>query len=300
MNIVLIACLAAAALTALGVYLLLQPRAEKTVLVSRQRRQEFPTLPGPIAVVLGNITGWRLANRNLDSPELKELLDYNSSDYSPVQVRAIQILSAGVGLAIGAAAGYLAGLAGVGDPVAVAACAATGGLIVGFMYYPQRLKRVMRTRRAQVDAGLTQYARIMLMAIESGKSVAGAQKSVVQFLNSPALSEELSRSVEQMNSGVSFADAMEEFVTRHPSGDSRAIFEALLSMESDGLLRTDSLVATIREIHQRRMTTAEERSQKEQSKVTAVFGLATMVCLVLPFIFAIAYPIVSSGGGLGF
>ena len=241
----------------------------------RQRAGEAATRPKPARLPdwLGHLA--RRLSRAEASGKLQHRLDLAGN---PPQWTIDRIFAAkGLGL-IGL--GALAGLNGLSRPglgiVAAIAGAAVGYFLPNILLYNASLKRQDKIRAKLPDA-----LDMLTVCVEAGLGFEAALSQVARNTTGP-LAAEFARALQEMQIGLSRAQALRAMTGRTTVSELRMFVSALIQAGDLGIPVAQVLREQASDMRLRRRQRAEERAQKVPVKI-----LLPLVCCLFPVLFVI-------------
>lgn len=192
------------------------------------------------------------------------------------ELYALNIVSA-VGSVVAAALWYLlarpsAGLALAGGAVAV---------IIGLAGPRAWLTRRVSARRASIFHDLPDALDLMVIGMEAGVTFDGAVQVVTQHLQSP-LSQELSRTLAEMELGLSRHDALQNLKRRADVPELTTVIVSLLQADALGMSVSRVLRVQAEEMRAKRRQWAREKAGKLPVKI-----LFPLILFIFPPVFVI-------------
>ena len=194
----------------------------------------------------------------------------------------------GIAILVGAALGVLIG---VHRPALALVYAAVAGAC-GFFLPDVLLYNAGVKRQAQIVSALPDGLDMMTVCVEAGLGFDGALAQVARNTTSP-LAEEFARTLQEMQIGLSRAQALRGMVARTTVPELRSFVGALVQAGELGIPVARVLREQSSEMRVRRRQRAEERAQKVPVKimfplVTCLFP-ALLVIIVGPGVISIAH-----------
>jgi tight adherence protein C len=240
------------------------------------------TLAAPASVRLGAPTlAWfsRLGRRTTPSSMLKTLEDKLAAAGLQASWTVERLLAAKV--LLGVVGAFLAFRLVSSDPTLVMLLAGSV-LAFGCWYLPDFYvgKRVDERRR-QIQHALPDTMDQLTIAVEAGLGFESAIAHVAANGDGP-LVEELRRAMQDIQLGMSRADALDEMAARTGVSDLSRFLTSLRQAGRYGLPIADVLRAQSAELRERRRQRAEEHAQKIPVKV-----LFPLVLFILPTLFIV-------------
>jgi tight adherence protein C len=201
----------------------------------------------------------------------------NEPGWTPDRVLALK----GIGLVGGA---VLLGLAGVHDPGLAIVLVAIGG-IGGFFVPDLLLYNKGIKRQARIVIALPDAIDMLTVCVEAGLGFDGALAQVARNTRGP-LAEEFARALQEMQIGLSRAQALRGMVARTTIPELRSFVSSLIQAGELGIPVARVLREQASEMRVRRRQRAEEKAQKVP--VMIMFPLIT--CLFPALIVVIIGP----------
>ncbi len=188
----------------------------------------------------------------------------NEPGWTPDRVLAFK----GIGLVVGAALLAVASVHNPGLAIVYAAIGGVGGFFVpDLLLYNKGLKRQARIVNALPDA-----IDMLTVCVEAGLGFDGALAQVARNTRGP-LAEEFARALQEMQIGLSRAQALRGMVTRTTVPELRSFVSALIQAGELGIAVARVLREQAVEMRVRRRQRAEEKAQKVPVKI--MFPLVT-------------------------
>lgn len=227
----------------------------------------------PLYARLGRLAG-KLTPKGYER-RLQHRLDLagNPRGWHAQRVLALKAL----GLLLGLALGSLAGAHHGGLAVALA-----GVLGVAGFFFPDAVVRNLGERRHnRIVIGLPDATDMMTVCVEAGLGFDAALGRVARTLSGP-VAEEFARVLQEMQFGLSRAEALRAMSARTDVVELRTFATALVQSSELGISVGDVLREQAREMRVKRRQRAEERAQKLPVKML----MPLIVCL-LPSLFVV-------------
>jgi tight adherence protein C len=270
-----------------------RPKGVAAALTSIEKHygQEPPVAVGLEAGKAPALPGWAkklavsLSPRGVGS-SLQRRLDLAGN---PVAWTADRVLAMkGIALLIG---GLIGGLFGLHRPALALIYAAVGGAI-GFFVPDVLLYNAGLKRQARIVSALPDALDMMTVCVEAGLGFDSALAQVARNTRGP-LAQEFARTLQEMQIGLSRAQALRGMVTRTTAPELRAFVGALVQAGELGIPVARVLREQSVEMRIRRRQRAEERAQKIPVKIMfpVVICLfpALIVIIIGPGVISIAH-----------
>jgi tight adherence protein C len=198
----------------------------------------------------------------------------NPRSWSPERLMAFK----GLGLVAGVVLGFVLGVKhGFGPTVLFTAGAAAVGL-----FLPDILVRnIGEKRQLDLQKALPDTIDMLTVCVEAGLGFDSALARVARNTSGP-LAEEFARVLQEMQIGMSRAEALRALVSRTNVTELRAFVSAMVQSGELGISIGDVLREQSREMRIRRRQRAEEKAQKLQVKL-----LAPLILCLLPAMFIV-------------
>ena len=190
------------------------------------------------------------------------------------RVLAMKFLLAGLGFFVGAY--YF-----ISDPSLSRLLLWIGGTILGFFLPDLQLRAKGAERQKAIQNALPDVLDQMTICVEAGLGFEAAMVRAGTNGEGP-LADELVRTLQEMQVGVSRGESLRNLATRNDAADLRHFTTAILQAESYGIPVADVLRAQAAELRVKRRQRAEERAMKIPVKI--VFPL---VFCILPSLFIV-------------
>lgn len=215
----------------------------------------------------------------------------NEPGWTPDRVLALK----GIGLVGGAMLLALAGLHNPGLAILYAAVGGVGGFFVpDLLLYNKGLKR-----QARIVIALPDAIDMLTVCVEAGLGFDGALAQVARNSKGP-LAEEFTRALQEMQIGLSRAQALRGMVTRTTAPELRSFVSSLIQAGELGIPVARVLREQAAEMRVRRRQRAEENAQKVPVKI--MFPLisclfpALLVIIIGPGAISIAHSLFGVSG----
>jgi len=270
-----------------------QPRGVAGALASIERHYPPPTAATSLQTAdrAAALPGWAKSLAVRLSPadaagSLQRRLDLagNPAGWTADRILALK----GIAILIGAAVGVLFG---VHQPALALVYAAIAGAC-GFFLPEVLLYNAGIKRQAQILSALPDALDMMTVCVEAGLGFDGALAQVARNTKGP-LAEEFARTLQEMQIGLSRAQALRGMVARTTVPELRSFVGALVQASELGIPVARVLREQSSEMRIRRRQRAEERAQKVPVKimfplVTCLFP-ALLVIIIGPGVISIAH-----------
>lgn len=201
----------------------------------------------------------------------------------------------GIGLVVGAVLAGLVGLHHLSLVVVYAAVGAAAGFFLpDVLLYNKGIKR-----QARIVSALPDAIDMLTVCVEAGLGFDGALAQVARNSKGP-LAEEFARALQEMQIGLSRAQALRGMVARTTVPELRAFVSALVQAGELGIPVARVLREQALEMRVRRRQRAEEKAQKVPVKImfpliTCLFP-ALLVLVIGPGIISIAHALFGYNG----
>ncbi len=194
----------------------------------------------------------------------------------PEELIAVQGIGAALGLGLGLALFFLGLGASAVGLIAVVLCVALGAFL------PQVwLRRQVDRRLERIRADLPETFDLLAISVEAGLGLEGAMEVVVERSTGP-LAEELSRTLQEMELGLSRHDALVNLKRRSQVPELSAFVQALVQADVLGMPLGRVLKVQAGEMRTRRRQWARERAAKLPVKI-----LFPLVACIFPAILVV-------------
>jgi tight adherence protein C len=198
----------------------------------------------------------------------------NPRSWSPERLMAFK----GLGLVAGVVIGFLLGAKhGLGITVVVAGGAGALGLFLPDIL----IKNIGEKRQVALQKALPDTMDMLTVCVEAGLGFDSALSRVARNTTGP-LAEEFARVLQEMQIGMSRAEALRALVTRTNVAELRSFVSAMVQSGELGISIGDVLREQAKEMRIKRRQRAEETAQKLQVKL-----LAPLILCLLPAMFVV-------------
>jgi tight adherence protein C len=210
--------------------------------------------------------------------KIDKLLIYAGSPeaWDSERVSALKILGAIGGIVPGLALGVLLPLGGVWKAVFLGFFGVIGYLLPG-----SYLGSMARTRQRAIQRQLPDVMDLLTISVEAGLGFDAALAQVVKNVPGP-LAEEIGRLLQEMQIGVSRADAFRHLGDRTEVQELAAFVLSMIQADLFGVSISNVLRAQSRELRVKRRQRAEEIAQKIPTKI-----IFPVIFCVLPSLFVV-------------
>jgi tight adherence protein C len=183
------------------------------------------------------------------------------------------------------------GVAGLVGGVFLAAMLPIGGLVkilfvsvfvaIGYVIPGAQISSKANARQKAIQRQLSDVMDLLTISVEAGLGFDAAMAQVVHNVPGP-LAEELTRLLQEVQIGVSRADAFRHLAERTNVPELQAFVLSMVQADMFGVSIANVLRAQSRELRQKRRQRAEEAAQKVPVKL-----LFPMIFLVMPAMFIV-------------
>ena len=200
----------------------------------------------------------------------------NPPRWDAERVVAMKIVGAVAGLVGGA---FLAALLPLGSTMRIGFVVLLA--VIGYMMPSSQIRAMAKRRQKAIQRQLPDVMDLLTISVEAGLGFDAAISKVVQNVPGP-LPEELARMAQEVQIGVSRADAFRSLGERSNVAELRGFTISMIQADLFGVSIANVLRAQSRELRHKRRQRAEEIAQKIPVKL-----LFPMIFLVLPATFII-------------
>ena len=192
------------------------------------------------------------------------------------RVLAVKVLGAVVGLALGLLAALLLGLSTL-----VSIGVVLGLLLLGFFAADLAIYQIAYNRRDRVRKDLPDALDLLTITVEAGLAFDAALTQVSRNTQGP-LAEEFGRVLQEMQIGVSRADALSAVADRVDIPELKSFVTAVVQADKLGIPIAGVLRIQAKEMRTKRSQRAEEAAQKVPVKI-----LFPLIFCILPALFVV-------------
>jgi tight adherence protein C len=200
----------------------------------------------------------------------------NPPHWDAERVVALKIIGGAVGFFGGIALAALMPIAGLVKILFVAIFA-----VIGYTVPSAQLSAKASSRQKTIRKQLSDVMDLLTISVEAGLGFDAAMAQVVRNVPGP-LAEELTRLLQEVQIGVSRADAFRHLSERTSVPELQAFVLSMVQADMFGVSIASVLRAQSRELRQKRRQRAEETAQKVPVKL-----LFPMIFLVMPAMFIV-------------
>lgn len=267
---------------------------------SRHQDTNITALPGFIDRTLRNITGWKVTH--LIEGQQESALDRamaqsgNPWRITKRQYYALVILSS---IAYGIGGAVLLFI--IGGAIAVGLDASVlvpflpiigflGGAALGYTFPLSMMRSKANKKQNEIISHLDEAMDLFSIATSVDMSISEAMATTRRYLLEGDLQEEISQVVDDVNSNMSFADALDGLQERVPNKRITTFVRTLKSANLDGTDRTETLRREAAEIRQDQQRLMEKRSGLVQMIFIVAIVVGLLPLIILPF----AVPFISA------
>jgi tight adherence protein C len=223
----------------------------------------------------------RLGRRLAPSDQVQQIryrleLAGNPPSWDPDRVVAFKMLGLFAGLVIGLALSLVLGVA-----LLTALGLTVAFTLVGFFSPNMALYQLGYNRREQLRRELPDALDLLTISVEAGLAFDAALSQVARNTTGP-LAEEFFRVLQEMQIGLSRADAMRALGERTELTELRAFVTAMVQADSFGIHIAQVLRVQAAEMRTKRSQRAEELAQKVPVKI-----LFPLIFCILPSLFVV-------------
>jgi tight adherence protein C len=153
--------------------------------------------------------------------------------------------------------------------------------MIGYVLPSAQLRAMAGSRQKMIQRQLPDVMDLLTISVEAGLGFDAAMAQVTQNVPGP-LSEEMARLLQEVQIGVSRADAFRHLGERTDVAELQSFVLSMIQADLFGVSIANVLRAQSRELRQKRRQRAEEIAQKIPVKL-----LFPMIFLVLPALFIV-------------
>lgn len=192
------------------------------------------------------------------------------------RILAAKILCAAVGLLVGLVCPFLFGLAPL-----VSVGVAVGLVVLGFFAADLAIYQIAYNRREKVQKDLPDALDLLTITVEAGLAFDAALTQVARNTEGP-LAEEFGRVLQEMQIGLSRADALTAVADRVDIPELKSFTTAVVQADKLGIPIAGVLRVQAKEMRTKRSQRAEEAAQKVPVKI-----LFPLIFCILPALFVV-------------
>jgi tight adherence protein C len=200
----------------------------------------------------------------------------NPAGWDAEKIAALKVISAGGGVALGFLAASTIGWEGLRFYGVILVVGGIGTLLPGAMLDMKAKARQEGIRRALPDT-----MDLLTISVEAGLGFDAALGQVVRSTEGP-LAQEIARMLQEMQVGVSRADALRAMAERNDVEELRGFVLAMVQAEQFGVSISKVLRSQAKQLRLKRRQRAEEKAMKVPVKI-----LFPLIFCILPAMFVV-------------